>query len=367
MTYKLSADGQYKQWVAELKGKIGAAQIKAAVAVNQQLLELYWELGREIFEKQQKANWGEALIDQLAKDLSAAFPGIKGFSRTNLFYIKKWYLFYLPFGNVPQVVGQIGSLAIVPQLVAQIPWGHNREIISKCSTVAEALFYVRGTIENSWSRAVLVAQIESKLYERSGKIINNFKTTLASPQADLARETLKNPYNFDFLTLGKNAQERDVENALTGHIQKFILELGQGFAFMGRQFPIAVEGDEFYLDLLFYHTRLRCYVVIELKATEFRPEYVGKLNFYLNVVNAKLKHVLDQPSIGMLLCKTPNKVVVEYALENIAGPLGVAEYTIMNAVPDNLKGELPSIEELEQELEKMADDKRDGLVLRKKE
>lgn len=252
-----------------------------------------------------------------------------------------------PDENNPQVVGELES---VQQLVGQIPWGHNRLIINKCSSVDEALFYVRETIRNNWSRAALAAQIEGNLYRRRGKAIDNFNLTLPGPQSDLAKETLKNPYNFDFLMLDKEARERDLETALTSHIQKFILELGQGFAYMGRQFPLKVGGDDFFLDLLFYHTRLRCYVIDELKAGEFRPEYVGKLNFYLNVVNAQLRHPQDQRSIGILLCKTPNKVVVEYSLDNILSPLGVAEYQIMRAVPDNLKGELPSIEELEQEL-----------------
>jgi predicted nuclease of restriction endonuclease-like (RecB) superfamily len=302
--------------------------------------------------------------------LSAAFPGVKGFSKTNLFYIRQWYLFYqsaiVPqvggeIEKVQQVVGVFGDgrelvqqvvaeMGFVPQVVAQIPWGHNKLIINKFSDVEEALFYVRETIRNNWSRAVLAAQIEGNLYRRRGKAIDNFSLTLPGPQSDLAKETLKNPYNFDFLMLGKEARERDLETALTSHIQKFILELGQGFAYMGRQFPLKAGGDDFFLDLLFYHTRLRCYVIVELKAGEFRPEYVGKLNFYLNIVNAQLRHPQDQRSIGILLCKTPNKVVVEYSLDNISSPLGVAEYQIMSAVPDNLKGELPSIEELEQEL-----------------
>jgi predicted nuclease of restriction endonuclease-like (RecB) superfamily len=389
MAQKLSVDRQYKKWVVELKSKIQSAQVKAAITVNRELLELYWELGREICEKQKVANWGDGLIEQLAKDLSVAFPGGKGFSRTNLSYIQRWYIFYQPV-IVPQVVGELGrngevgkvqqavgqskrgqkrkvpqvvallsgdpekgEIEFVSQLVRQIPWGHNRLIISKCLDVSEALFYVRATIQNNWSRATLAAQLESRLYQRQGRAIDNFSLTLPEPQSELARETLKNPYNFDFLTLGKEARERDLETALTLHIQKFILELGQGFAYMGRQFPLQVGGDDFYLDLLFYHTRLRCYVIMELKADEFRPEYAGKLNFYLNVVNAQLRHPQDQRSIGILLCKTPNKVVVEYALENISSPLGVAEYQIMSAVPDNLKGELPSIEELEQELEAM--------------
>jgi predicted nuclease of restriction endonuclease-like (RecB) superfamily len=272
-------------------------------------------LGKEICEKQEKANWGEGLIDQLAKDLSAAFPGVKGFSRANLFFIWKWYRFYRnPVQPVQNT--ETEGLEFVSQVVRQIPWGHNREIIMKCSNVESAIFYVRETIKNNWSRTMLVLQIESKLYERQGKAIQNFQTVLPTPQADLARETLKNPYNFDFLTLGREAGERDLETALTDHIQKFLLELGQGFAYMGRQFPINVGGDD----------------------------------FYLNAVNAQLKHPQDQPSIGILLCKTPNKVMVEYSLENIFSPLGVSEYRITSAVPEDLKGSLPSIEALEQEL-----------------
>jgi len=305
MEKKLVIDRQYKKWVVELKARIQSAQIKAAIAVNRELLELYWELGREICEKQKVANWGDGLIVQLAKDLSAAFPGVKGFSRANLFFIRKWFLFYdgaivaqavRQIGNVQQAVGQLGQDEFVSQVVRQIPWGHNRLIISKCSDVSEALFYVKETIRNNWSRATLAAQMEGKLYRRQGKAIDNFSLTLSDEQSGLAKETLKNPYNFDFLMLGREARERDLETALTNHIQKFILELGQGFAYMGRQFPLKVGGDDFYLDLLFYHTRLRCYVIVELKADEFRPEYAGKLNFYLNAVNAQLRHPQDQLS-----------------------------------------------------------------------
>ncbi|MDO6432756.1 PDDEXK nuclease domain-containing protein [Flavitalea sp. BT771] len=339
MLQELSINKQYTKWLVDIKQKIQVAQIKAAVKVNHELLNLYWELGEEICEKQKNTNWGEALIDQLSKDLSKAFPGVKGFSRTNLFFMRKWFLFYQ-------------NAEKVSQLVRQIPWGHNREIVMKCTDIEEAIFYVQGTIQNNWSRAILLIQIEGNLYKRQGKAIHNFQETLPDPQADLAREALKNPYNFDFLTMGKQAHERDIEIALTDHIQKFLLELGHGFAYMGKQYHINVAGDDFFLDMLFYHTRLRCYVVVELKATEFQPEFAGKLNFYLNIVNAQLKHPNDQPSIGILLCKTPKKVIVEYALENISSPLGVAEYQIMNSIPDNLKGDLPSIEELEEELVK---------------
>jgi predicted nuclease of restriction endonuclease-like (RecB) superfamily len=358
MSSNISKDKAYQAWFEELKTRIQASQIKAAIKVNTELLLLYWQLGEEIILKQKESDWGDAVINQLSNDLTAAFPGMKGFSKRNLFYIRQWYLFYTEgFKKLPQLVAQLQATDVqspnfefVPQLVAQIPWGHNREIISKCKDVEEAIYYAQETIKNNWSRAVLVAQIETKLYQRQGKAIHNFEVTLPQPMADLAKETFKNPYVFDFLTIGKEAQERDLEIALVNQIQKFLLELGQGFAYMGKQYPIHVGDSDFFLDLLFYHTRLRCYVVVELKVTDFQPEFAGKLNFYLNVIDAQLKHVSDQPSIGILLCKTPNKIVVEYALKNVNSPLGVAEYQLTEAIPENLKGELPSIEDLEEEL-----------------
>jgi predicted nuclease of restriction endonuclease-like (RecB) superfamily len=272
MSTIISKDKAYKTWLEALKKRIQTSQIKAAIRVNSELLELYWQLGEEIISKQKESTWGDAIIEQLSIDLTAAFPGMKGFSKRNLFYIRQWYLFYSEgFRKVPQPVAQLqprsdipSKSEFVPQLVAQIPWGHNREIISKCTTVEEAVYYVQQTIKNNWSRAVLVAQIESKLYQRQGKAIHNFKATLRQPMADLARETFKNPYVFDFLTIGKEAHERDLELALINQIQKFLLELGQGFAYMGKQYPIHVANSDFFLDLLFYHTRLRCYVVVEL-------------------------------------------------------------------------------------------------------
>jgi predicted nuclease of restriction endonuclease-like (RecB) superfamily len=351
----LSKDQAYKSWLGTLKSKILSSQIKAAIKVNAELLELYWQLGQEIAVKQKESSWGDAVIEQLSKDLTAAFPGMKGFSRANLFFIRKWVLFYQqivsqPVRLLPQNMSGDDYFEFVSQLVRQIPWGHNRLIITKCKDIEEALFYVQQTISNNWSRAVLEAQIETKLCQRLGKTIHNFNATLPLPMADLARETFKNPYVFDFLTIGKEARERDLEQALTSHIQKFLLELGQGFAYMGKQYAIQVGNADFFLDLLFYHTRLRCYVIVELKVTEFQPEFAGKLNFYLNVIDDQLRHETDQPSIGILLCKTPNKVVVEYALKNVSSPLGVAEYQLTEAIPDNLKGDLPSIEELEKEL-----------------
>ncbi|GEO11373.1 PDDEXK nuclease domain-containing protein [Segetibacter aerophilus] len=358
MMSNITKDKAYKSWLEELKKRIQSAQIKAAIKVNTELLLLYWQLGKEIILKQEESSWGDSIMEQLSNDLTTAFPGMKGFSKRNLFYIRQWYLFYAEgFKRVPQLVAQLRENNIdplnsefVPQLVAQIPWGHNREIISKCHDVEEATFYVQQTIKKNWSRAVLVAQIETKLYQRQGKTIHNFDVTLAQPMADLARETFKNPYVFDFLTIGKEAQERDLERALVFQIQKFLLELGQGFAYIGKQYPIQVGNSDFFLDLLFYHTRLRCYIVVELKVTDFQPEFAGKLNFYLNVIDDQLRHASDQPSIGILLCKTPDKIVVEYALKNVNTPLGVAEYQLTEAIPDNLKGELPSIEDLEREL-----------------
>ncbi|MBS1664395.1 MAG: DUF1016 family protein [Bacteroidetes bacterium] len=241
MVQKVVLEKQHRKWLVGVKERIRSTQVKAAVALNRELLELYWHLGKEICKEQKRSSWGDGLIERLAGDLGKVFPGVKGFSRANLFYIRKWYLFYQD-EKVSQVVRQIGDEK-VPELVRQIPWGHNRLIITKCSDVSEALFYVRETIRNNWSRAVLAAQIEGRLYRRKGKAIDNFKMTLPEPQADLAKETLKNPYNFDFLMLGKEAQEKDLETALINHIQKFILELGQGFAYMGRQFPLKVNGD----------------------------------------------------------------------------------------------------------------------------
>ena len=273
MDILLPNDRDYQHWLVELKTRIRSAQVKAAMQVNAELLRLYWDLGRRILLKQLLSNWGDALFFQLSKDLMGAFPGQKGFSRTNLHYIRRWVAFYLGLPPAPQQAGQqqnidiqhiIADAAIVPQLVAQIPWGHHREIISKCITVTQANFYLEATARHNWSRAVLVAQMESGLYERSGTAITNFSETLPAPQSDLAREVLKSPYNFEFLSMGAEILERDLENALVSQIQKLLLELGQGFAYMGRQYHLRVGQSDFFLDLLFYHTRLRAYVIVEL-------------------------------------------------------------------------------------------------------
>lgn len=334
---KLHADIQYKKWLAELKNKVRSIQIKAAVAVNKELLTFYWELGADIVQRQSITKWGDSFLSQLSADLTAEFPDMKGFSVSNLKYIRQWYLY---FEKSQQVVGQL----------KQIPWGHNIVIITKIKNVGEAVFYVQKTIQNNWSRAVLTHHIESGLYAREGKAVTNFQTTLPTPQSDLARQTLKDPYTFDFLTIREKHDEKELEDALINHVTKFLLELGAGFSYIGRQYRLEINGDEFFLDLLFYHVRLHCYVVIELKTVKFKPEFAGKLNFYISAVDGILKTEIDNPSIGILICKSKNDTVVEYALKDIHKPIGVSEYIITKNLPKEFRSSLPSIEEIEAEL-----------------
>ncbi|MEI6950667.1 PDDEXK nuclease domain-containing protein [Paraflavisolibacter sp. H34] len=336
-------DSSYKIWLSEIKQRIRSAQIKAALKVNAELIHLYWELGREILEREKAAEWGDKWLHQLSRDLTIEFPDMKGFSHTNLKYIRRWYQFY------NSLIGQ-QLVAQLPDFLSNIPWGHHLHIITKCKDGEEALFYVKETAEHGWSRNVLVHQIESGLFQRKGAAVTNFKATLPAPQSDLARELLKDPYKFDFLNLGEEYKEKDLEDALVQHITKFLLELGAGFSYVGRQYHLEVGGEDFYLDLLFYHLRLRCFVVIELKTGKFIPEYAGKLNFYLNVVDDVLRHASDHPSIGILICKERNKVMAEYALRGINKPIGITEYQLTQAIPEDLKGKLPTIQEIEEEL-----------------
>ncbi|MFT3703879.1 MAG: PDDEXK nuclease domain-containing protein [Agriterribacter sp.] len=370
----------YKTWLQQVKERVRSAQIKASLKVNAELLNLYWEIGKEIVSKEEETQWGSKLIEQLSKDLLKEFPDIKGFSVTNLYYIKRWFLFYnhpdiavhhtgapilpqvvaeLPATKkLPQVVAKLSRskktqravVPTVPQIVGQIPWGHHREIITKCGDQKEAMFYISQTMQHNWSRSMLVHQMESGLYKRKGKALTNFSTTMPQAQSDLANELLKNPYHFDFLQLSKEATEKDLETALTDHLVKFLLELGTGFAFIGRQQLLVVDEEDFFPDLLFYHTKLHCYIVIELKTGNFKPEYVGKLNFYLSAIDAQLKTKNDQPSIGLLLCKKAGKLVVEYSLRNIGKPIGISEYKLTEAIPAGMKKALPTIKQIEAEL-----------------
>jgi len=329
----------YFETLNKLKEKIRSTQIKAMIKVNQELIQLYWEIGVAISEKQEKEGWGAKTIERLAKDLKDAFPHTKGFSRTNISYMV-------------QFAKEYPEIEIIQQLVGQIPWGHNLILIQRLNTKEERLWYVKKIIENGWSRNTLSIWIDSDLYRRQGKAITNFSNTLPTPQSDLASQTLKDPYLFNFLSLTENYEERELEKGLTDHIQKFLVELGKGFAFVGKQYELKIENTIYYLDLLFYHLELNCFCVIELKGAAFKPEYAGKINFYLSAVDDLIKRPHDNPSIGILLCKDKNKTEVEYALRDIKKPIGVASYEteIVKSLPENLKSSLPTVEEIEAEI-----------------
>ncbi|OIO01709.1 MAG: hypothetical protein AUJ51_07750 [Elusimicrobia bacterium CG1_02_56_21] len=397
----LMHNSNYKTWLADIKNRVRSAQLKASVRVNTEMLELYWEIGTDIIMKQAQTKWGDGLLTQLGKDLTVEFPGIRGFSWSNLKYMRQWCRFYLnnsaigqqavgQFAKQPvlqlrkkliwqqpaaklvqqrvaqlkegpivqQTVGQLGQQDIAqlllpaPAQILQIPWGHNIVIITKCKDINEALYYAAETLANGWSRSTLRCQIEGRLYKRSGKAVTNFSATLPAPQSDLAHQMIKDPYTFDFMPAASGYREKDLEQGLLDHIQKFLVELGVGFAFVGRQVPFEIGGKDFYLDLLFYHLRLRCYVVIELKAGEFKPEFAGKLNFYLSAVDDLMRHPDDKPSIGLILCKSKERVIAEYALRDISKPIGIANWRtkLVASLPAELKGQLPTIKEIEAEL-----------------
>jgi len=325
---RLSQNFEYKAWLTTLKQQFQQTQLKAAVKVNTALLEFYWSLGSEIIEQQKNSIWGAGFLVQLSKDLIAEFPDVKGFSLSNIKYMRQWVLFYTREGAIgQQLVGQL----------TQIPWGHNLKIISKCQNTTEALYYIQNTLQHGWSRNVLTHQMESGLWQREGQALTNFEQTLPPAQSDLAQQTLKDPYVFDFLALTEQHNERELEQGLVKHITHFLLELGAGFAYMGKQYPLQVGERDFYIDLLFYHTRLRCYVVVELKTGDFEPEHAGKLNFYIKAVDEGLRKTGDEPTIGILLCKNKDKLVAEYALSDIQKPMGVSEYQLTQSLPENLK------------------------------
>lgn len=332
-------DPTYKQWIFDLKEKVRSAQLKAAVAVNTQLIQLYWDLGKMITEKQ--TAWGTGFLQQLSKDLSSEFPDMRGFSETNLKYCK---LFYTYFSIRPQPGDEIPKNEFLA-----VPWGHIKAIISRVKDHKKAHFYIQQTLKNGWSRSALELQIKTDLFSRAGKSINNFNHTLPSPQSELAQETLKDPYAFDFISIAQPYRERDIENQLVKHITRFLLELGKGFAFVGQQYHLEVADNDYYIDLLFYHTRLKCYVVIELKNTRFMPEYAGKLNFYLSAVDSLVKDESDKPTIGMILCREKNNIEAEFALRDLNKPIGISEFNLTEIVPDELKSSLPTIEEIEKE------------------
>lgn len=384
-------DPDYKNWIFELKQKIQQSQIKAAIKVNSALLELYWEMGKEIAERNIENTYGSGFFKQLSKDLMIEFPNMKGFSESNLKFIKRFYLFYnqeltirqqlanefkkiQDHSNFHQVGGELKidenstfqqvagkfrnnensirhqAVADFPQKLFLIPWFHHVEIFTKCKNIEEAFFYVNKTIENGWSRSVLLNMISGNLYQSQGKAITNFSKTLPDYQSDLIKETLKDPYNFDFLQISANFKEKELENALIDNIQNFLIELGSGFAFVGKQVELKVGSQSFFIDLLFYHIKLKRYVVIELKSGNFEPEHAGKLNFYVTAVDKQFRDENDNATVGLIICKTKDDIIAEYSLTDLHKPLGISSYELRKILPENFKSSLPSIEEIENEL-----------------
>jgi predicted nuclease of restriction endonuclease-like (RecB) superfamily len=328
----------YTTFLRSLKERIRQAQIKAALAVNNELILLYWQIGREILNRQHQEGWGAKVIERLAKDLKAEFPEMTGFSRTNLMYMRAFAEAY------PDV-------EFVLRYAGQIPWRHNQTLLDKLKSQEQRLWYAQKSFENGWSRDVLVMQIQTNLFSRQGGAITNFERTLPDLDSDLTSQLIKDPYNFDFLTLGEHVRERDLERALVERIRDFLLELGIGFAFVGSQYRLEVEGDEYFIDLLFYHLKLHCYIVIDLKVTEFKPEYSGKMNFYISAVNHLLRTEVENPTIGIILCRSKKKTTVEFALDTVQNPIGVSTYQLRDDLPSTLQECLPTVEQLEMELD----------------
>ena len=336
----IEKSNEYKELISGIKFQIKNSRQKALLAVNEQLLILYWNIGNIILEYQDKSGWGAKVIDNIAKEIKLEFQDLKGFSPRNLKYMRKFALEYK-------------NLEFVQQVVAQIPWSHNVVLMDRIVDVNKRIWYINKIVENGWSRNVLINQIESNLFERqdSAEKTANFMEKLDAPNNKLALDILKDPYIFDFITMTEEMNERDIENQLVKKVTKLLLELGSGFAFIGNQYKLSIGGDDYYLDLLFYNLKLRCYVVIELKTGKFKPEYAGKLNFYLSAVDDILKSEIDNPSIGIILCKEKNKLVAEYSLKDMTKPIGVSEYKLLEQIPEELKGTLPTIEEIEDTLE----------------
>ena len=327
----------YETFLTDLKVRIRSAQVRAALAVNRELVLLYWQIGRDILARQEQQGWGAKVIQTLSKDLKQEFPEMKGFSRSNLLYMRAF-------------AQAFPDEAIVQEALGQVTWYHNVALLEKLKSNEERLWYARQTVEHGWSRNVLVHQIESGLYRRMGGAITNFDRALPPPQSDLANQLLKDPYHLDFLNVTSSVQERDLERALVERIREFLLELGVGFAFVGSQYHLEVDGDDYYIDLLFYHLKLRCYVVIDLKVTEFQPEFSGKMNFYISAVDDLLRHPEDRATIGIILCKGKKKTAVEYALRDVNRPIGVSTYQLKDSLPKSLEKSLPTVEQLEVEL-----------------
>lgn len=362
----VSAVAEYNTWLNTIKQRVSAARMRVALAASSELIAFYYDLGAQIADREEQAKWGSGFIDTFSRDLRQAFPEMSGFSPKNLRYCRAFFRFYCEPSIWQQVVAKLPGESLIgvdsetAVLLARIPWGHHIQIFTKCDNLDQARFYLNQTIEQGWSRDVLAMQLKSNLFARLGKAVNNFSRTLPTPQSDLAKQTLKDPYTFDFMAMAEPYNELEVERQLTQHITQFLLELGKGFAFVGRQYHLEIAGNDYYIDLLFYHITLKCYVVVELKNRKFIPEYAGKLNFYLSAVDSLLKREDDQPTIGLLLCRDKNNIEVEFALRDMNKPMGVSEYTLVETLPDNLKGALPSVEEIESDLQQLQQQSSEG-------
>jgi len=364
----------YQSLLEDIKTRIHKSQVKAALSANAEMIALYWDIGKLINQLQNEQGWGATVTARLANDIKNELPEIKGFSERNLKFMVQFYkeLDFEPLIG-KQAVSQLGEsnpivmgfgkqpvsqlendiqirIEFMQQPVSQIPWGHNILLMQKIKNKETRLWYMQQTILNGWSRDVLSLMIKSNLHLRQGETINNFSRTLPNPQSDLVRETLKDPYIFDFITIAQTFTERELETELVKHVEKFLLELGAGFAFVGRQYKLTVSNQDFYLDLLFYHLKMRCFIVIDLKKGDFKPEYSGKMNFYCSAVDDMVKHETDKPTIGLILCQTNDKVMAEYALRDMNKSIGISEFELTRSLPRNLQSSLPTIEEIENEL-----------------
>jgi predicted nuclease of restriction endonuclease-like (RecB) superfamily len=338
MTSLTKIDIEYSIWLTDLKKRVRKAQVKAIISVNSEMIMLYWQIGRDILDRQTKHGWGAKIVNQLSKDLKREFPGMTGFSPSNLNYM-------LSFARAWP------DKSIFQAALGKLTWYHHVALLTNLKDYSERLWYAAEAVNNGWSRNVMVAQIDTQLHLRKGAAVTNFKTTLPAPQSELVQQTFKDPYIFDFLTIAHDAKERDVELGLIDHISKFMLELGKGFAYLGRQYPLQVGGQDYFLDLLFYNVNLHCFVIIDLKIDDFKPEYAGKMQFYLNVLDDAHKSPIEAPPIGIILCRGKNNVIVEYALKDSTMPLGVATYTVTQTPPPEIKAIMPTIEEFEREMD----------------
>ena len=377
----MEVNSDYLKILQGLKEKIIQTRQRVSLSANAQLLSLYWEIGKTIAVMESEQGWGAKTIEKLSIDLKTSFPEMKGLSPRNLRYMRDFSNTYPQFTLLAtsveflqqpaaitqstdkqtdiilqQTAAKLDTTSITNLELAQIPWSDHQVLLDKVKDADARAFYIQQIIKNGWSRNVLVHQITGKLFQRQGKALSNFELTLPNPQSDLATETLKNPYLFDFLNLDAEAREREVEAALIQHIRRFLLELGRGFAYVGNQFNLNVAGDDFFTDLLFFNFHLNCFVVFELKVGDFQPEFAGKLNFYINCIDEQIKGKEHHPTIGVLLCKTPNQTVIKYSLKSIGTPIGVADYELRKTLPKKLAKQMPTIEELEEQMKTIKDE-----------